>query len=163
MSVEIEYRWTDLGNSFHKKLTEFAKKGVYVGFPDSAGTHKRKGPKKSKKDGKQAQSVTVAQVAAWNEFGTIHMPARPFMKQTVTENKEKFGEMLKLAGQEVLQGTDTTEALNKVGVVAKALMQKQIDEGSFAPNAPSTIKMKGSSKPLIDTGQMRQSVNYVVR
>ena len=161
MSVEIEYRWTDLGKTFEKKLTEFAKKGVYVGFPDSSGAHKRKGPKKSK--GEAQQAVSVAQVAAWNEFGTIHMPARPFMKQTVTENQDKVKELLWVAGQDVLNGVDTTVALNKVGVVAKALMQEQIDSGSFAPNAPSTIRMKGSSHPLIDTGQMRQSVNYVVR
>ena len=36
-------------------------------------------------------------------------------------------------------------------------------QGGFAPNAESTIKKKGSDQPLIDTGYMRQSVNYVVK
>ena len=31
------------------------------------------------------------------------------------------------------------------------------------PNAPSTIRKKGSDKPLIDTGRLRQSVNYVIK
>ena len=42
-------------------------------------------------------------------------------------------------------------------------MQDKITSGSFAPNAESTIKKKGSSKPLVDTGRMRKSVNYVIQ
>ena len=45
----------------------------------------------------------------------------------------------------------------------KMYVQKEIVDGSFEPNAESTIKKKGSDKPLIDTGTMRQSVTYVVR
>ena len=44
----------------------------------------------------------------------------------------------------------------------RGLVQETIKEGEFSPNAPSTIKKKGSDKPLIDTGHMRQSVMTVV-
>ena len=45
----------------------------------------------------------------------------------------------------------------------KGIVQKTIKEGSFVPNAPSTIRKKGSDKPLIDTGRLRQSVNYHIK
>jgi len=51
----------------------------------------------------------------------------------------------------------------EIGIFQKDLVQEKITNGSFAPNAPSTVMAKGSSKPLIDTGRMRQSVNYVIQ
>ena len=45
----------------------------------------------------------------------------------------------------------------------KGLIQRKIVDGTFEPNAPSTIRKKGSSRPLIDTGRMRQSVNFIIR
>ena len=36
-------------------------------------------------------------------------------------------------------------------------------KNSWAENAESTIKQKGSSKPLIDTGQLRKSITHVVK
>ena len=37
-----------------------------------------------------------------------------------------------------------------------------IVNGGFEPNKESTVKRKGSSKPLIDTGTMRNAVSYEV-
>jgi len=50
-----------------------------------------------------------------------------------------------------------------MGVVVKGIVQQEIVEGDFAPNAPSTVRSKGSGQPLIDTGHMRQSVNFVIK
>lgn len=36
-------------------------------------------------------------------------------------------------------------------------------QNSWPPNAPSTIKRKGSSRPNVDTGALRRSIVYVVR
>jgi len=33
----------------------------------------------------------------------------------------------------------------------------------WAPNSPRTVKRKGSDRPLIDTGQLRKSITYVIR
>ena len=41
-------------------------------------------------------------------------------------------------------------------------MKATIGRGHFVPNAPNTIKQKGSSQPLIDTGRMRNSVSHKV-
>ena len=55
------------------------------------------------------------------------------------------------------------QILKELGLFQKDLMQNEIITGDFVPNAPSTIRRKGSSKPLIDTGRMRQAVNYVIK
>ena len=41
-------------------------------------------------------------------------------------------------------------------------MKLKFTDGTLTPNAPSTIKKKGSSRPLIDTGQLRQSISNKV-
>ena len=65
--------------------------------------------------------------------------------------------------QKLLSGAEAGEVLKLIGIYQKDLMQQEILDGGFLPNAPGTIRRKGSSKPLIDTGRMRQSVNYVIR
>ena len=42
-------------------------------------------------------------------------------------------------------------------------MQQEIVDGGFVANKPSTIKKKKSEQPLIDTGHMRQSVDFVIK
>ena len=41
-------------------------------------------------------------------------------------------------------------------------MKNTFTTGSFTPNKPATIKRKGSSRPLIDTGHLRQSITSKV-
>jgi hypothetical protein len=53
-------------------------------------------------------------------------------------------------------------SLQRLGIEAQGDVQMSIVSGGWAPNSPVTVKMKGSSRPLIDTGAMRQSVTYVV-
>ena len=53
-------------------------------------------------------------------------------------------------------------ALGEIGKTQKDYMQVEIDNGNFAPNAASTIRKKGSSHPLVDSGTMRASINYVI-
>lgn len=48
--------------------------------------------------------------------------------------------------------------LEMVGVMAVSLVQKNIVSGSWAPNAPLTVDVKGSSKPLRDTGGLLASL-----
>lgn len=50
----------------------------------------------------------------------------------------------------VSSGGSAEQALQQIGVIAKGLVQDEIVNGGFAPNAESTIKKKGSEQPLID-------------
>ena len=64
-----------------------------------------------------------------------------------------------------LQGSPSalTNSLHMAGVIAVRAVQDKIVAGPFAPLQPRTVARKKSSRPLIDTGQLRQSVSYVVR
>ena len=59
---------------------------------------------------------------------------------------------------------DPHVALQAGGIHMLRSIQQNFDQsgrpGHWAPNAPSTILKKGSSKPLIDTGAMMGAIRY---
>lgn len=116
--------------------------------------------------GKNTESETGADlvdVAAWNELGTKHIPARPFMRRSVDDNKNAITQMCKTQLSRLTGGDATAEdILNKLGLMQKGLIQKKISDGDFEPNADSTRKRKKSSRPLVDTGTLRNSVDFVI-
>ena len=105
----------------------------------------------------------VIQVALWNELGTVNAPARPFIRGTVDNNEEKFQKQMESSVKKLAKGETAGKVLNELGAFAKDLLQQEIKNGEFVPNAPSTIARKGSEKPLIDSGLLRQSANYVIK
>jgi hypothetical protein len=50
-----------------------------------------------------------------------------------------------------------------IGMRVVGDIQDRISDGIPPPNSPITIARKGSSKPLIDSGQLRQSISFEVR
>jgi hypothetical protein len=112
----------------------------------------------------------VAQIAIWNEFGTISqngnvaIPPRPFMSQTVKDNKKKWMAMLEKIISSQGENINLEQALNKIGAVMAGDIKKTISNGNnlFVPNSPITIAKKGKDTVLRDTNVMLNSVNYVV-
>lgn len=101
---------------------------------------------------------TVAEIYFWNEFGTEDIPARPTLRPALNENLRKYVQiMAKLAAQE-LRGEN--QILGLLGAAAVADVQAAIVSLRNPPNADATIDRKGSSNPLIDEGEMRQSVSW---
>lgn len=100
----------------------------------------------------------VATVAKYQEFGTLRIPARPFFRQAIMKNNKKWLDLFK---KHALITTET-KAFAIVGEIAKGDIQQSITQLRTPPNSPNTIKAKGSSNPLIDTGIMRRSVTYKV-
>lgn len=138
------------GAAIDAYIEELCARKVEIGYQADSGSYEG-GP-------------TVAEVAAWNEFGTENAPARPFMRQTLEDYEEKIikhGQSQFKKGVNGDRNAQTT--LNAMGVYVKGCIQREIVDGEFEPNAPSTIAKKGSDKPLIDTGHMRQSVTYVIK
>ena len=114
--------------------------------------------------------TTIAEVAAYNEFGTKNsdgsqrIPERPFMRQSVEKNEDMIGKVGEELFKQFAQGKLTAdEAIRKMGALQVGLIQKEIRDGGFAENDAATIKRKDSSKPLIDTAHMMQSIHYVVK
>ena len=149
MSVKVTDKVTADGKKLEKILKELAEKEVRVGFQQGKATEK---------DG-----TDICDIAAWNELGTVNMPSRPFLRMSVDDNSDKINSFMSAQKRSIIKGEPADRILKKIGIFQKDLIQEKITEGSFAPNAPSTIKAKGSSKPLIDTGRMRQSVNFEIK
>lgn len=89
----------------------------------------------------------------------IKIPARPWLNPGVASGNAEY---LTIIEKTLSDGGTMTQALNKVGVVAVGKVQKYMTDLRTPPNAPSTIKKKGSSNPLIDSGALRQSVTYKI-
>lgn len=107
--------------------------------------------------------VDMVDIALFNELGTVHSPSRPFIRDSLNNNKDKISQFMQSAAKGIVNGKSAEDVLKKIGTFQKGLIQKEITSGNFVPNSPATIRKKGSSTPLIDTGRMRQSVNFVVR
>ena len=142
-------RRTPEGRRFYAQLQELARMEVRVGYQAGEAT--------------DDDGVDMCDIAAWNELGTEHSPARPFLRQTVENNENKINTFCSKEAKKMLEGGTAEQCLDKIGVFMKGLVQKTIRDGDFEPNAASTIRKKGSDNPLIDTGRMRQSVNYHVK
>lgn len=115
-----------------------------------------------------SDGTKVAQVAIWQEFGTeikgkVQIPERPFFrianKKTQSTLSRLLGDFLNLKSNYVLSRQNVEQlALKHVDTI-----QTEITTLKEPPNALSTIKAKkGSSNPLIDTGNMRRSVTFKV-
>lgn len=107
------------------------------------------------------KDVTVGDVAVYNEYGTGRIPARPFMRETIEQTDNWAAESAKVHNA-VIDGIDPYVAAELLGQQAASDVQNTIYDGDFVPNSPSTIKKKGSSKPLIDTTQLVGSITYTV-
>lgn len=148
----------------HKKLKKPNLTGptkVKVGFPSS----------------KSSQSNI--EKAVWNEFGTRGsgkgfktprgggfggpIPERPFMRNAMRDNRGKYRTMLRASAKSILLGeTSLRGSLTKLGIQAQGDIQKEIGSMRSPPNSETTIRLKGSSNPLIDSGAMRQAVTWAI-
>ena len=107
------------------------------------------------------ENVTKAVV---NEHGSVkrNIPARPFNAQTFDKTKNAIFKMKIELHNDLIDGKITPrQALFKLGEWYTSQIKKQITNGSFIANAIATIKQKNSSKPLINTGEMRNSTTHI--
>lgn len=134
---------------------------VKVGLLASSGEHK---------GGDGGDALTVVDVGTFHEFGTTRIPQRSFIRATVDIKRQEIGGLMtKLAGQIVIGAGKVRDSLRLVGVAVQGMIRGRITDGIEPPLAPSTIDRKnarqgggGESTPLIDTGQLRNSVNFEV-
>lgn len=115
-------------------------------------------------DGKREEDGTpVAMIAAVHEYGSPAqgIPERSFLRTAIQRNRKTYARLNKINLVKMLRGhMDAETALGQLGEMAKGDVQFEIRSGDFVPLKPATIKRKGSSKPLIDTGQMVQSISW---
>ncbi|MFD0965266.1 hypothetical protein ACFQ02_00075 [Seminibacterium arietis] len=148
MSISISGNFNALKN-LAKTLDELVKRDVFVGIPEEAN--------KSLKD---QPSFNMASLAAVLEFGNDRIPERPFLRRTLNDNQEKYSLMFVNLFK---KGVEPEKIYKQLALIAQGDVQENIVHGNWVPNNPKTIKRKGSSKPLIDTGKLRQSIKGIVR
>lgn len=144
----VKDEWTPEGKKFMEELKELASLEVRIGFQHGIA--------------QEENGTDICDIAAWNELGTEHAPSRPFMRDSVDKHLPAINHMMMSQKDALLSGATAKYILNTVGLFQKDLMQTEIEQGDFVANAPETIRRKGSDKPLIDTGQMKNSVNYQI-
>lgn len=125
--------------------------------------------RKVKKDGSFANNGRFAKKSKAN-FSSTHrsmgrliiIPERSFIRATFDEKSDEIGERAESAVTAIINGADVSKALARTGQYIEGEIKRKIGSGPFTPNSPATIRKKKSSKPLIDTGHMRQSVRYEI-
>jgi hypothetical protein len=117
-----------------------------------------------------ARALTVAEVAAFHEFGVppfqlrsgaVHpgIPQRSFIRAWFDESQDFIRETLRSQMTQVVAGKLTAEkAMARIALAFEGSVKQRIARGIAPPLSPVTIAMKGSSKPLIDKGQLRAAV-----
>jgi hypothetical protein len=103
---------------------------------------------------------SAAEIAAYQEYGTSNIPARPFFSTCVNQNRKNWTTLLAPALKNAK--FDGEKALDIIGNQAKGDLQETMREWDTPPNAPSTVKAKGFNDPLIDTGNLLDAVSFKV-
>lgn len=103
-----------------------------------------------------ADGFSVADIAAAHEFGTDTIPERPFMRLTMLRNEAEIKKLSFSLLKKVLTfRMDRKQALGLLGQFIKDKMVQTIDS-----NIPPKTKEDGVM--LIDTGQMRSSIDWEI-
>ena len=112
-----------------------------------------------------SEGQSIAFYGACNEFGTNKgIPERSFMRSSFDENVGRIqSDMDQQAGMVMTGRKDIRAALATIGEKHQIRIKAKIRSNIQPANDPQTIKRKKSSRTLIDTGAMLNSVHYVVR
>lgn len=159
-------------------INALLKQDVLVGIPASDGERNAGEP------------INNAALGYIHENGSPanNIPARPFLVPGVAGASEAIEQKLRKAADAALNGQRRKigEQLNAAGMVARDAVKSAINSGDFAPLSEATLKARAArgrkgavaelasraagnapnnsnARPLIDTGQLRNAINYVVR
>jgi len=104
-------------------------------------------------------SMTTATLGAIQHFGNDNIPERPWLDRGAESGAREYLDTIR---EGIKDGLTSRQIMAQVGVEAEGAIKQYITDLNSPPNAPSTIKRKGSSSPLIDTGNLRASITSVV-
>lgn len=109
----------------------------------------------------------LADIAAIHEYGAprANIPARPFIGTTFRVRRAELVTVQARVASAILAGRlSAARAMEVLGMWLVGAIKETITKGdNFVPNATATIRKKGSARPLIDTGQMFNSIRFEVR
>lgn len=149
-----------------KAIKQMAETRVLVGVP-AAEVFRKPEP------GEPATPINNAALAYIHEHGApeANIPARPFMRPGVENARSEIIDRMRKIAQMASRGRPAEamqQAFHALGLRVVASMKNKINEGVPPPLKPATIarrlaRGRTGTVPLIDTGQLRNSLSYVVR
>lgn len=167
--------------AFAKRVAGLTKLAAYVGVPASGRDARTRqlldmaGKAGKKKAAKLKQAATTDVTNAellfihTNGSPARHIPARPVLQPAVEaeDNKKKISNEISASIKATLSGDKEVaeQKMLRAAIAGQSAAQKWFTDprNNWAKNAPSTIKAKGSDRPLIDTGALRAAIKGVVR
>lgn len=105
----------------------------------------------------------VAFIAAIHNYGAPRagIPPRPFFSNMIANKQGEWPAAI--AGLLRANDYDAARALDIAGAAIAGQLRQSIIDTNAPPLAPSTIRRKGFSKPLIETSHMINSIDHEVR
>lgn len=181
MSVkDIDRGWKQIKQMYREVNNSHTKVGFPSGAPVKAGTSPGSGSKSASNMSEVAfiaaiqefgaeQSVTPKQAGFLSSQGLpvsvgtkLMIPERPFMRTSFDESLAELKVLRARLFDKLLRREITVrQALGLIGEFMTNKIQDKIRSIKSPPNHPFTIaRKKGSTNPLIDKGQMIQSVTH---
>lgn len=135
-------------------------RGVYV----TTGIHQPEGSQLPRWRGEVDGQTAIATYANMQEYGTRHIPARPFMRKTIEHNTRLFLKNTMTGMRKIYNGHGSVLGLLIQNAKSQDMwMKRMIVQLKKPPNSPSTLRRKRrrgrGSNPLIDSGSMLNAVS----
>lgn len=153
----------DAAHALDASLKTLISQEVLVGVPRT---------KTERKESEGANNAVLAYVHD-NGSPSQNIPARPFMqpgiKAATPEIQERMGAAARaLLGARVASPGFMYKYLTAIGLKVQSAIRSYVNEGIPPPLAASTLAARlrkgfASTKPLVVSGQLRNSINFVVR
>jgi hypothetical protein len=150
-------KWTDkdLGwGELRNRVIKLSQRGAYclVGVQGSEASRPH-----------AKAELTVGQIATIHEFGTATIPQRSFIRAAIDEYQGAIQKRATLIGTGIMLLKFTIDqGLGLLGEYSVGIMKQRIADRIPPPLRPRTIARKGSSVPLIDSGQLRGSITHKI-
>lgn len=100
-------------------------------------------------------------IGAVHEYGSQRVPMRSFLRSTTDENRGQISQLKEKLITKIYAGAiKSREALSITGEFLTTKVKQKIVAIKIPPLSLATVKRKGSTNPLVDTGQLVQSIQH---
>lgn len=108
--------------------------------------------------------LTIVELATIHEYGApaAGIPERSFLRKTFTgRGRAELAAFQAEQAKQVIEGKlGARTALKRIGTWGAAKVRERIRAHIDPPLKPATIKRKGSSTPLVDTGHLINAISF---
>lgn len=158
------------------QMSDLARSCFLVGIPSGSKAPRTRHVSKNGRITYKPSPINMATLGWIMENGSKvnRIPPRPFMKHFLTKNGDGINKRMKNLFDAIIRGDDVEKRMKRLTASFKSMMQLSISSGEFQANnhitvnggwlrnrksgKPVKIAPKKSTKPLMDTGALRQSI-----